>query len=48
MRGRVALLSLLSILSLAVALVVAPLGATAAPVTKAASARTSAVTSNRS
>ena len=46
MRGRVALLSLLSILSLAVALVVAPLGATAAPVTKAASARTSAVTSS--
>ncbi len=46
MRGRVALLSLLSILSLAVALVVAPGGATAAPVTKAASARTSAVTSS--
>ena len=46
MRGRVALLSLLSMLSLAVALVVAPGGATAAPVTKATSARTSAVTSS--
>ena len=46
MRGRVALLSLLSILSLAVALVAVPGGATAAPVTKAASARTSAVTSS--
>lgn len=46
MRGRVALLSLLSMLSLAVALVVAPGGATAAPVTKATSARTNAVTSS--
>ena len=46
MRGRVALLSLLSMLSLAVALVVAPGGATAAPVTKTTSARTSAVTSS--
>jgi hypothetical protein len=46
MRGKVALLSLLSLLSLAVALAVAPVGAAAAPVTKATSARTSAVTSS--
>ena len=43
MRGKAALLSLLS---LAVALAAAPVGAAAAPVTKAASARTSAVTSS--
>jgi hypothetical protein len=46
MRGRVALLSLLSLLALVVALAVAPVGATAAPVTKAASAGTSTVTSS--
>ncbi len=46
MRGKVALLSLLSLLSLVVALAVAPVGAAAAPITKAASARTSAVTSS--
>jgi hypothetical protein len=47
MRGKVALLSLLSALSLVVALAIAPIGAAAAPVTKATtSARTSAVTSS--
>ena len=46
MRGRVALLSLLSLLALVVALIVAPGGATAAPVTKATGARASAVTSS--
>jgi hypothetical protein len=46
MRGKVALLSLLSLLSLVVALAVAPGRAAAAPVTKATSARTSAVTSS--
>jgi hypothetical protein len=46
MRGRIALLSLLSVLALAVALVVAQGGATAAPVTKATSAQTGAATSS--
>jgi hypothetical protein len=46
MRGKVALLSLLSLLSLVVAMAVAPTGAAAAPVTKATSARTSAITSS--
>ncbi len=47
MRGKVALLSLLSALSLVAALAVAPIGAAAASVTKATtSARTSAVTSS--
>jgi hypothetical protein len=41
MRGKFALLSLLSLLSLVLALVVAPVGATAAPVTKTADAQTS-------
>ncbi len=45
MRGRVALLSFLSLLSLVVALVVAPAGARAAPATKT-TAKTSGVTSS--